>query len=88
MDAMYKGTKKMWRCEDESPQKSTGRVSDDELFARLIFYGVSLLHRSEQEVWLMPIGHLLDQWEVYKQFNGLAKAAREYYIDEIIPNGI
>jgi len=36
----------------------------------------------------MPIGHLLDQWEIYKQFNGLAKAAREYYIDEIIPNGI
>jgi hypothetical protein len=36
----------------------------------------------------MPIGHLLDQWEVYKQFNGLAKAVREYYIDEIIPNGI
>jgi len=58
------------------------------LFARLIFYGVSLLHRSEQEVWLMPIGYLLDQWEVYKQFNGLAKAKREYYIDEIIPNGI
>jgi len=25
---------------------------------------------------------------VYKQFNGLAKAKREYYIDEIIPNGI
>ena len=42
----------------------------------------------DEVVWLMPIGHLLDQWEVYKQFNGLAKAAREYYIDEIIPNGI
>ena len=63
-------------------------MSDEELFARLIFYGVSLLHRSEQEVWLMPIAHLLDQWEVYKQFNGLARAKREYFIDEIIPNGI
>lgn len=36
----------------------------------------------------MPIGHLLDQWECYKQFNGMAKAKREYYIDEIIPMGI
>jgi hypothetical protein len=58
------------------------------LFARLIFYGTTLLGRAEHEVWLMPIGHLLDQWEVYKQFNGLAKPKREYYIDEIIPNGI
>jgi hypothetical protein len=58
------------------------------LFARLIFYGTTLLGRAESEVWLMPIGHLLDQWEIYKQFNGLAKAKREYYIDEIIPNGI
>jgi len=58
------------------------------LFARLIFYGVTLLHRSEPEVWLMPLGHLLDQWEIYKQFNGLAKPKRELYIDEIIPNGI
>jgi len=58
------------------------------LFARLIFYGTTLLGRSESEAWLMPIGHLLDQWEIYKQFNGLAKLKREYYIDEIIPNGI
>ena len=58
------------------------------MFARLIFYGVSLLHRSEQEVWLMPIGHLLDQWEVYKQFNGLSKPKRTCYIDDVIPEGI
>jgi hypothetical protein len=58
------------------------------LFARLIFYGVTLLHRSEPEVWLMPLGHLLDQWEIYKQFKGLAKPKCEFYIDEIIPNGI
>jgi hypothetical protein len=58
------------------------------LFARLIFYGVTLLGRQENEVWLMPIGHLLDQWELYKQWNGLAKPKREYYIDEIIPGGI
>jgi hypothetical protein len=58
------------------------------LFARLIFYGVTLLHRSEPEVWLMPLGHLLDQWEIYKQFKGLAKPKREYFIDEVIPSGI
>jgi len=58
------------------------------LFARLIFYGVSLLHRSEDEVWLMPLGHLLDQWEVYMQFNGMAKPKRARYIDEIVPEGI
>ena len=58
------------------------------MLARLIFYGVTLLHRSELEVWLMPLGHLLDQWEIYKQFNGLAKSKREHYIDEIIPSGI
>ena len=36
----------------------------------------------------MPIGHLLDQWEIYKQFNGISKAKREHYIDELIPFGI
>lgn len=54
----------------------------------MIFYGVSLLHRTEDEVWLMPIGYLLDQWEIYKQFNNLAKPKREIFIDDIIPNGV
>jgi hypothetical protein len=36
----------------------------------------------------MPIGELLDQWEIHKQFTGMAKAKREYFIDEIIPAGI
>jgi len=58
------------------------------LFARLIFYGTTLLGRQESEVWLMPIGHLLDQWEVYKQFNGLTKPKRELFIDEIVPAGV
>ena len=47
-------------------QKTGGRVSDDEAFARILFYGVTLLGRDEREVWLMPFGHLLDQWEIYK----------------------
>ena len=54
----------------------------------MIFYGVTLLHRTEEEVWLMPIGHLLDQWEIYKQFNGLAKPKRERFIEDVIPFGI
>ena len=44
--------------------------------------------RTEEEVLLMPLGHLLDQWEIYKQFNGLAKAKKEHFIDEAIPYGI
>jgi len=58
------------------------------LFARLIYYGVTLLHRPEQEVWLMPLGHLLDQWEIYMQFNGMTKPKREHFIDDVIPAGI
>ncbi len=58
------------------------------MFARLIYYAVSQLHRSEVEVWLMPIGELLDQWEIHKQFTGLAKPKREIFIDDIIPAGI
>jgi hypothetical protein len=55
------------------------------LFARLIYYGVTQLRRNEADVWLMPIGGLLDQWEIHKQFNGLAKPKRELFIDDVIP---
>ncbi len=72
----------------EKAKKRTGRVNDEETFARLIFYGVSLLNRSEQEVWLMPMGHLLDQWEIYKQFNKMAEPKCEHFIDDIIPYGL
>ena len=63
-------------------------MTDEETFTRLLFYGVTLLGRSEREVWLMPLGALLDQWEVYKQFHGLAKAKVEYDIEEIVPFGV
>ena len=53
----------------------------------MIFYGVTLLRRPEREVWLMPLGALLDQWEVYKQFNGITKTTEESYIDSVIPAG-
>jgi len=36
----------------------------------------------------MPIGELLDQWEIHKQFIGMAKPKREVFIDDIIPVGI
>jgi hypothetical protein len=31
---------------------------------------------------------LLDQWECYKQFNGLAKVKRETFIEDVIVSGI
>jgi len=45
---------------------------------------VTLLGRQEREVWLMPLGALLDQWEIYKQFHGIVKPAMEHYIDDIM----
>lgn len=36
----------------------------------------------------MPVGDLLDQWEIHKQFLGLAKPKRELFIDDIIPKRI
>ena len=59
-------------------------MSDTELFIRLIYYGTVHLNRSEEEVWLMPIGHLMDLWEIHMQFLGLAKPKIETFIDDII----
>ena len=39
-------------------------------------------------MWLTPLGHLLDQIEIYKQFHGLAQPKREATIDEVIPVGL
>jgi hypothetical protein len=36
----------------------------------------------------MPIGHLLDQWEIYKQFNGISKLISIKTIDDVIPFGV
>ena len=36
----------------------------------------------------MPLGHLLDQIEIYKQFHGLAKPKQDVTIDEVIPVGL
>jgi hypothetical protein len=58
------------------------------LFARLVYYGVTQLGRNEEDVWLMAIGDLLDQWEIHKQFIGMAKPKDELFIDDIILIGI
>jgi len=58
------------------------------LFARLIYYGVTQLGRNEEDVWLMAIGNLLDQWEIHKQFIAMAKPKVELFIDDIIPVGM
>ena len=36
----------------------------------------------------MPLGALLDQWEEYRQFNGLSKPLHVVTIDDVIPQGI
>jgi len=58
------------------------------LFTRLLYYGISQLHLSIDETWLMPFGLLLDLWECHKQYTGAAKPKREHFIEDIIPAGI
>jgi hypothetical protein len=58
------------------------------LFTRLLYYGIAHLNLSQNEVWLMPFGLLLDLVECHKQYHGMAKPKRENYIDDIIPEGI
>jgi len=55
------------------------------LFTRLLYYGTVHLNRTEDEMWLMPLGLLLDLWECHKQFLGMAKPMRELFIDDVIP---
>ena len=62
MKAMVRGRSAMSKAR-RNLQKRIGRASDEALFAQMIFYGVTLLGRSEREVWLMPLGDLIDQWE-------------------------
>ena len=55
-------------------KKQADRVTDDELFTRLLYYGIGQLHFTQEEVWLMPLGLLLDLWTCHKQFMGDRKA--------------
>jgi len=58
------------------------------LFTRLFYYGLAHLHLSQDEVWLMPFGLLLDLWECHRQYNGMAKPKVEAFIEDIIPESI
>jgi hypothetical protein len=46
------------------------------------------LNRKEEEVWLMPIGYLMDLFECHKQFIGISKMRKQYFIDDVIPTGM
>ena len=69
-------------------KKRGSRVSDGELFTRLIYFGTAHLNRKEDEVWLMPMGYLMDLWECHKQFIGISKPKRDIFIDDVIPYGL
>jgi hypothetical protein len=58
------------------------------LFTRLLYYGIVHLHLTQEEVWMMPFGLLLDLWECHKQFIGFSKPKVEHSIDDILPDGI
>ena len=58
------------------------------MFTRLLYFGIAQLHLTQDEVWTMPFGLLLDLFEGHKQYNGLAEPKREHFIDDIIPDGI
>lgn len=58
----------MWRVKS---QKRGGRVSEEALFTRIIYYGTVQLNRREEEVWLMPIGYLMDLWNAISSLLGL-----------------
>ena len=36
----------------------------------------------------MPLGDLLDQVEIHRQFTGISRPKREVFIDEIMPVGV
>lgn len=63
-------------------------MSDDELFTRLLYYGLAHLNLNQDEFWLMPTGLFLDLWECHLQYHGIKKAKTEHYIDEIFPDGV
>lgn len=87
MDSMQKGTKRNIESEQTS-KKHESRVTDAELFTRLLYYGLAHLNLSQDEVWLMPFGLLLDLWECHRQYNGIAKPKRDLTIDDIMPYGV
>ncbi len=46
------------------------------------------LNLTQDEVWLMPFGLLLDLCECHKQYHGISKPWQEKTIDDVIPIGL
>ena len=65
--------------------RKPSEAEDGNTFAWLQFYACSLLGYSRKEYHLTVIGELLDQIEIYKIFNRMAKAKRRLDIDDVIP---
>jgi hypothetical protein len=63
-------------------------VNEEEMFTRLLYFGLANLGLSEDEIWLMPIGKLLDLFECHRQYLGISKPYREIFIDEVISENI
>ena len=74
------------KCGECNLKKRDDRVSGEELFTRRNYYGTDHLNRKEDEVWLMPIGYLMDLWECHKQFIGTTKPKLNLSIDDVIPS--
>lgn len=53
-----------------------------------MYYGMAHLNLSQDEVWLMPFGLLMDLWECHKQFMGITRPKQVLTIDDVIPYGI
>jgi hypothetical protein len=53
-----------------------------------LYFGLSRLYLSQDEVWLMPFSLLLDLIECDRQYRGLSKPKQELLIDDVIPYGI
>lgn len=78
----------MWKARKIQKTRRSGNGLRFGAVYPAFYYGLAHLHLSQDEVWLMPFGLLLDLWECHKQYNGQAVPAHEHYIDDIIPDGI
>ena len=72
-------------CGNGGYRRKPSEADDGSTFAWLQFYACSLLGYSRKEYHLTVIGELLDQIEIYKIFNRMAKAKRRLDIDDVIP---
>lgn len=86
-EAMFKGTARNIESETDS-KKQIRRVSDEETFTRLYYYGTVQMDMTPDDFWHCPLGLFLDLWECHKQFTGISKPKVEMFIDDVIPAGI